>query len=165
MNYLHNNNNNNRPLRSTYIHTYSLFHAHSPATLYYISPLLFSLFSVCMFFFLLLITLHRNIFVLGPAQLCISRNDDGSYDVTVLAGRRGLCSLNGKGCLSRKIGGCDFNGSQSHISFTFSLWIHVIIDKCHLDLLGTWDLMNNLLLLILKISSYCFYDHYTKLKG
>jgi len=116
MNYLHNNNNNNRPPRSAYTHAYSLFHTHSPATLYllYLGSFL-SLFSVYVFF-LLLIMLHRNIFVLGPAQLCISRNDDGSYDVTVLAELR---SLNGKGCLSRKTGRCDFSGSQSHISLAF----------------------------------------------
>lgn len=43
---------------------------------------------------LLFKTLRRNIFVLGPAQLCIFRNDDGSYDVTVLVGGRGSRSSN-----------------------------------------------------------------------
>lgn len=61
-----------------------------------ISRLSYFRFSALFFFFLLKV-LHRNIFVLGPAQLCISRNDDGSYDVTVLAGRQELRSLNKKG--------------------------------------------------------------------
>jgi len=115
MNYLHNNNNNNRPPRSAYTHAHSFIHTLPQRSIYYIWALFFR-FSRCMFFFLLLIMLHRNIFVLGPAQLCISRNDDGSYDVTVLADLR---SLNGKGCLSRKTGRCDFSGSQSHISLAF----------------------------------------------
>lgn len=72
MNYLHNNNNNNRPVRSAiYSCTLTLSRTLSRNALLYLAS--FPLFSV--FFFLLLITLYRNIFVLGPAQLCISRND------------------------------------------------------------------------------------------
>lgn len=95
------------PISYILMHTHFFMHTLPQRSI--ISRLLFAF--LC--FFLLLITLYRNIFVLGPAQLCISRNDDGSYDVTVLAGR-GLHS-NEKGCLSRKTGGCDFSGSQSHI--------------------------------------------------
>jgi len=89
MNYLH--NNNCPPRSAIYSCTFTLSRTHSRnAPLYFVSSLRFFVF----FFSLTLITLHRNIFVLGPAQLCISRNDDGSYDVTVLAGRQELRSLN-----------------------------------------------------------------------
>lgn len=84
------------------MHTHPLTHTLPQRSIIIVSLSAF-FFSV---FFLLLITLHRNIFVLGPAQLCISRNDDGSYDVTVLAG--GPRSSNRERLpLEEKGGGCD----------------------------------------------------------
>lgn len=135
MNYLH----NIRMIRSpSPISIYSciliLSRTLSRNALLYLAFLLSAFLSCVCFFFLLLITLHRNIFVLGPAQLCISRNDDGSYDVTVLAGRRGLGSKKRERLSLEENRRMRFQWLTIPYPARFSLWIHVTVNKRHLGL-------------------------------
>lgn len=53
INYLHNNSEYRPFPTSNILHAYSFFHAHSPTTLYYISPLFFPLLCVYFVFFYL----------------------------------------------------------------------------------------------------------------
>lgn len=99
INYLHNNSKYRSFRPAAYSCKLTLSRTLSRNALLYLASLISA--SLHYFFFLLKV-LHRNIFVLGPAQLCISRNDDGSYDVTVLAGRQELRSLNKKGFFQGK---------------------------------------------------------------